>query len=251
MNNNFQNTGVVVLGAGRGKRLGCLDMPKVLCEIGGRPIISYVLEELKNGGIISSAICLVVGFKKEKIMETFNGYIYAEQEELLGTANAATTGEQMLSSEIDNFLVINGDDSAFYTFRTLNDFVGCHLEKGNDMTLLTCLKDNPEGLGRVIRDEKGDVAAIREKENLAFGEENIKEVSTGTFCFRRKWFREVYPALKPLKGLGEYCLPSFVEEALARKAKFEAVKLANPDEWFGINTKEQLREAVALKSVKK
>ncbi|MFH0856917.1 MAG: sugar phosphate nucleotidyltransferase [bacterium] len=244
---NFQNTGIIILAAGRGKRLGCVDIPKVMCELNGRPIISYILEVLENGGVDKNKISIVVGFQKGKIMEKFSGYIYAPQEELLGTAHAALTGARKLQDGLENFLVINGDDSAFYTFETLNDFVGRHLKNKNDITLLTCEKENPEGLGRIIRNDYCQVIAVREKENLTAVEENIKEVSTGTYCFRREWFREIYPALKPIANLGEYGLPAFVEEALKIGAKFEAVKLENPDEWFGINTREQLKMAEALK----
>lgn len=239
-----KNTGIIILAAGRGKRLGCADIPKVLCELNGRSIVSYILEELERGEIEKNIICLVVGFQKEKVMEAFgDGYIYAVQEELLGTAHAAKTGEEQLHPDLDTFINIQGDDSAFYKFETLDSFLNIHKQHGNDITLLTCEKDDAQGLGRVIRDGSGKVIAIREKENMMPGDENIKEISTGSFCFCREWFNKIYPSIQPIKGLGEYGLPSFVEKALEIGAKFEAVKLENPDEWFGINTLEQLAEA--------
>ncbi|MFH1030242.1 MAG: sugar phosphate nucleotidyltransferase [bacterium] len=244
MSNNFKNTGIIILAAGKGKRLGCADIPKVLCGLNGKPIVSYILEELEVGGIDRKRICIVVGFSKEKVMETLGDeYFYALQEELLGTAHAAKTGEEKLPKEVDNFLVLNGDDSAFYTFDSLAEFIKKHIESKNDITLLTCEKEDPSGLGRIIRNEDGKVIAIREKENLLAGEDKIKEISTGTFCFRREWFNKIYPSLQPIKGLGEYGLPSFVEKAIGTGAKFEALKLENPNEWFGINTAEQLAEA--------
>lgn len=250
MFNNFKNIGVIILAAGRGKRLGCVDAPKVLRELNNRPIASYVLEELRKGGVDKNKICLVVGFQKEKVKETFGAdYIYGVQDELLGTAHAAHIGEQKLPADFLNFLILNGDDSAFYTFETLNSFIGRHKKNHNDITLLTCEKDDPQGLGRIIRNEAGQAMAIREKENVSLEEKNIKEISTGTFCFNRDWFNKIYPTLKPILNLGELGLPSFVEEALAGGAKFEAVKLENSDEWFGINTAEQLREAELLKKV--
>lgn len=239
-----KNTGIIILAAGRGKRLECADIPKVLCELNGRPIASYILDELENGGVRKDKICLVVGFQKGKVMEAFRGgYLYGMQEELLGTAHAAKIGAEKLPEDFDNFLILNGDDSAFYRFESLAGFVSKHAKSGNDVTLLTCEKDDPQGLGRVIRDGSGKVIAIREKENLLEGENKIKEISTGSFCFRREWFNKIYPTIGLLKGLGEYVLPSFVERALETGAKFEAIKLENPDEWFGINTLEQLAEA--------
>ncbi|MFH0854683.1 MAG: sugar phosphate nucleotidyltransferase [bacterium] len=244
MSCNFENTGIIILAAGKGKRLGCADTPKVLCGLNGKPIISYILKELEKMEVDKKKICIVVGFGREKVMERFgDDYLYGIQEKLLGTAHATKTGENVLPKEFNNFLVLNGDDSAFYRFESLVSFVSRHARNENDITLLTCEKDDPQGLGRVIRDGDGKVIAIREKENMIPCDENIKEISTGTFCFRREWFNKIYPSLKPIKGLGEYGLPSFVEKALSTGAKFEAVKLANPKEWFGINTAEQLAEA--------
>lgn len=244
MSNNFKNTGIVILAAGKGKRLGCADIPKVLCELNDRPIVSYILDELEKGGVKKNKISIVVGFGREKVMERLgNEYLYALQEELLGTAHAAKTGEKVLPEKFDNFLILNGDDSAFYRFESLAGFVSKHAKNRNDITLLTCEKEDPLGLGRVIRDEQGKVIAIREKENMIPGDENIKEISTGTFCFRRDWFNKIYPTLDPIHKLGEYGLPSFVEKSLETGAKFEAIKLENSCEWFGINTLEQLAEA--------
>lgn len=251
MSKNFKNTGIVILAAGHGKRLGCTDIPKVLCNLNNRPIISYILDELENNEINKNQISLVVGFQKEKVKEAFGtDYIYAVQEELLGTAHAAHTGEQELNEYMEDFLIINSDDSAFYSYVTLDDFVARHKNNKNDITLLTCEKEDPYGLGRIIRDESKKVIAIREKENIKEEEKDIKEISTGTFCFRRKWFNEIYPLLKPIPGLGEFGLPSFIDEAIISGAKFEAIKLVNPEEWFGINTREQLKEAEALKIAK-
>lgn len=248
MTKNFKNTGIVILAAGRGKRLGCTDIPKVLCNLNNRPIVSYILEEFENNGINKNQISLVVGFQKEKVKETFGtDYIYAIQEELLGTAHAAHTGEKELNEEIEDFLIINSDDSAFYSYATFDDFVARHKNNKNDITLLTCEKDNPAGFGRIIRDMDGKVLAIREKENIKEEEKKIKEISTGAFCFRRDWFNEIYPKLKPIPGLGEFGLPSFIDEALLSGASFEAIKLKNSEEWFGINTREQLRAAELLK----
>jgi len=241
--NHLQNIGIVILAAGQGRRLGCIDVPKVLQKINKRPIVSYILETLEKNNIPKNQICIVVGFQKEKVKRLLGeGYIYAEQVELLGTAHAARTGEQKLPCNVKDFLILNGDDSAFYTFETLNGFIGAHIKNENDITLLTCEKDDAQG-GKIIRDDNGKAIAIREKENLLKGEEAIKEISTGTFCFNRAWFNKIYPSLKPITGLGELGLPSFVDEALANGSKFKAIRLEKSDEWLGINTLEQLREA--------
>ena len=241
MSDNF---GIIILAAGQGKRLGCVDLPKVLLPIGGRPILSYILETLEVGGIPKENICIVVGFKADKVEEAAgNGYVYARQAEQLGTAHAAHTGEQALPAEIDNFLVLNGDDSAFYHWKSLADFMEGHIKKGNNLTLLTCEADDPALLGRVIRDKEGKMKAIKEKENVTEEMKNIREVSTGTYAFKRKWFQDNFSKIKIIPKLNEYGLPAFIDLTDKNGDKYDAIKLENSAEWFGINTPEQLKEA--------
>jgi len=62
----------VILAAGYGGRLRplTLDTPKVLLEIGGRPLIHYALEALSAAGI--SEIAVVVGHQAEKIKDVLS-----------------------------------------------------------------------------------------------------------------------------------------------------------------------------------
>ena len=244
MEHKLNNFGIVILAAGQGKRLNCADLPKVLYKINERPIISYILEELERSGLSKNQICLVVGFMEELVKEKIGpGYIYASQTERLGTAHAALTGEMALPVDFDNFLVLNGDDSAFYKFDSLLELINLHLSEKNDMTILTCEPDDPQGLGRVVRGVDGKVTRVVEKENMTPEMKHIREINTNTFCFNRSWFKKHYLNLKPVSGLGEYGINTFVEEATSSSAKFNAIILKDSKEWFGINTIEQLAEA--------
>jgi len=244
MENELKNFGIVILAAGQGKRLNCKDLPKVLYKINDRPIISYILGELEKAGIKKEQICLVVGFMADMVKNEIGpGYIYALQSERLGTAHAALTGEELLPDNFQHFLVLNGDDSAFYKFNSLQELIEMHLKNGNDMSILTCEPDDPQGLGRVVRGADGRVVQVVEKENMTPEMKLIKEINTNTFCFKRDWFKKHYLNLKPVPGLGEYGINTFVREATSSRAKFKALKLKDHSEWFGINTPEQLAEA--------
>jgi len=163
---NLNNVGVVILAAGKGTRLNCTDRPKVMLEIGGKPIVSYIVNTLEKMGLSKEQIVLVVGFKKEIVEDYFGDKVsYAEQTELLGTAHAAFTGIKKLPENIENVLVLAGDDSAFYTAETLEKFMSNHILGGNKVSLLTAKVENPFQLGRIVRHENGDVEII-EKEYL-------------------------------------------------------------------------------------
>ena len=243
------NTGVVVLAAGKGTRLGCTDIPKVMLEIGGQPLVSYTVETLEKMNFFPGRICLVVGFKKEKVMEYFGDRVnYVVQEELLGTAHAAYLGMQALPKEVNQVLVMGGDDSAFYSPEALQNLFHEHEIKGAILTLLTAEIENPGQLGRIVRHADGS-AEIIEKEYLTEEQKLIKEISTGTFVFNRQWFEKMFPTMPKLRKLGEFGLPTALAMARKENVPYQLVKLSNSREWFGVNTPEEKEEAERRKSL--
>jgi len=213
--------------------------------------VSYIIEALQQAGFEKEQIVVVVGFCKEKVKEYFGDVVtYAEQEEQLGTAHAACIGIDKLSENIGTVLVVGGDDSAFYSNDTLLHFIHDHLKHKNMVSLLTVEPEHFESMGRVIRDEKNNLVAVIEKEELNGEQKNIREVSTGTYCLDRKWFEEIFLHMKSIKGLEELGLSKIIEMAIGQGKKVEAMKLKNNNEWFGINTLDELNAANKKKSNK-
>ena len=240
--------GVVILAAGQGKRLNCVDKPKVMCEIGGRPIVGYIVDTLTKCAIPAENIFLVVGWQQEKIRDYFGDKVnYVVQEELKGTAHAAYTGMQALPKNVETVLVINGDDSAFYSPAAILDFVNQHWQSVATASVLSAEPPDPSLYGRIVKHGDGR-AEIIEKEYLTEEQKKIKEISTGTFCFDRKWFEKMFPSMPPLRKLGEYGLPTALAMASNENKKVQVVKLKNNDEWFGVNTPAELKEADRKKS---
>jgi bifunctional UDP-N-acetylglucosamine pyrophosphorylase/glucosamine-1-phosphate N-acetyltransferase len=235
--------GAVVLAAGKGTRLGCTDIPKVMLEIGGKPMVAYTVDMLEAVGLNKEQIVLVVGFQKQSVMDYFgNRVTYAVQEEQLGTAHAANVGMQVLPLTVQHALVLGGDDSAFYTPLTIRSFFDSHITAQVTVSLLSAIVEHPDQLGRVVRHTNGDIEII-EKEYMTSEQSLIQEISTGTFCFDRHWFLQMYPLMPPLRKLGEYGLPTALVMARNVKKPYQVITLDNASEWFGINTPEQLAEA--------
>jgi len=240
---DISQVGVVILAAGKGTRLGCTDMPKVMLEIGGKPIVSYTVETLKAMGFSPEQIVMVVGFKKEKVQQYFGDRVsYAEQVEQKGTAHAAYTGMIVLPAHVTQVLVLGGDDSAFYTTESLEHFISEHIREEMKLSLLSVEVDDPSQLGRIVKHDNGDIEVI-EKEYVTSEQAKINEISTGTFCFDRVWFENIFPNMPELRKLGEYGLPTALAMARDEGAPYHVVNLGKSDVWFGVNTPEQLQEA--------
>lgn len=249
MSVDLSKIAVVILAAGKGTRMNCADKPKVMLEIGGKPIVAYLVKTLEQVGFSNEQICLVVGFKKEKIQEYFKDEVqYAVQAEQLGTGHAAFTGIKILPSEIEQVLVVGGDDGAFFTPETILKFIKQHLENGCTVSLLSSEIENPGGFGRIVR-ENGEIKMV-EKEYQTEEQKKIKEVGIGTYLFDRKWFEEMFVCMPKMAKLGEYGINPAITMAQAENKKVQVVKLENSNEWHGINTLAELELANKLKSIK-
>lgn len=243
LNSKLHNVGVVILAAGKGTRLNCVDRPKVMLEIGGKPIISYILNTLKEVGFSKEHIAVVDGFCKEKLEDYVgDAVVYARQEEQKGTAHAAYVGSCALSDALETVVIINGDDSAFYTKETIINFIESHQAAQAVLSVLSAELDDPSLYGRIIKHETGKVEII-EKEYLTEEQKKVREISTGTFCLDKHWFEGIFPHMPPLRKLGEYGLPTAVAIAAQEGRKIHVEKLQNNEEWFGINTPPELAEA--------
>ncbi|MFB6181385.1 MAG: sugar phosphate nucleotidyltransferase [Candidatus Magasanikbacteria bacterium] len=251
MQKNNHQVASVILAAGKGTRLNCTEIPKVMLKLNGKPMVEHTVENLEEAGFSSQEIIMVVGFQKEKVKEYFGDRVkYANQKEQLGTAHAAFKGMKQLSDDIDDVLVLGGDDSAFYKTETLRAFVDRHTKNNSVLTLLSTKLENPDQYGRIIRHNSGDVEII-EKEYLTEKQEKIKEISTGTFCFDKEWFLETFPDMPKMKKLGEYGLPTALAMARQQGVEYQVVELEDEQEWIGVNTPEDLKQARKMMNKRK
>lgn len=242
----IQHASAIILAAGKGTRLNNgqpSEKPKVMHEICGKPMLEYTLKTLENINITD--VVIVVGYKAEMIMEYFGDtYTYATQSEQKGTGHAVMCAESSINKANPYVLVIQGDDSAFYSPSTLIDLIGWHASEKAKVSLLTLTHPHPAELGRIIRNDAGDVIAIKEKEVLTEEEKKINEINTGTYCFESDWLWENVKKLKPsATGKGELILPDLVKMAVDQKQKISAHRITDHYEWIGVNSPEQLAHA--------
>jgi len=241
MNNTI---GAVILAAGRGKRMNSEEVNKVTLRLHGKPLIQHTMDVLKNLHV--SPIIVVIGFAKQSIKDVLKDtVIYAEQKEQVGTADALMCGIEKIPQNVFHVLVLNGDDSAFYTKDIIRKLIEQHIHTHASVSFLTMNTNEPESNGRILRDSEGKVKKIIEEKDATEQEKQIKEINIACYLFTASFLRKYLKEVKKSEITGEYYLTNLIEIAYNNNEKIETVT-ENNIKWRGINTPEELREAEKL-----
>lgn len=234
----------IILAGGKGKRMKSKTINKVALSLGGRPMILYAFKLLESLKI--SPIIVVVGFAKDSVIDILKDRVlYVEQKKRLGTAHAVKIALNYLPKGINDVVILNGDDSAFYKKKTIKTLIERHKEKESSFTFLTVELDNLKGLGRVVRNDIGKVKAIVEEKDASIEQKLIKEVNPACYVFKVKFLRTFLKKIEKSPKTGEYYLTSLVDLAIKNKEKIETLN-GGKIFWRGINTMDELKEAQRL-----
>ncbi len=229
----------IVPAAGKGTRLKTNDdIPKVLHEVCGKPLLEIVLGQLDF--ISEKDIYIVVGYQKEKVISRFgSAYQYVEQTRQLGTGHAVMVCEPFFRDYSGTVLVTFGDMPLFRR-SVMKAMCEYHEQKGAACTLLTAVNPELKMWARIIRDGKGDFARIVEGKDCTPEEAQIEELFSGVLAFDSKALFETLPEVGTNNVQGEYYLTE-VPELMARKGlKIETFMTDDGDDLRGVNTIEEL-----------
>lgn len=234
-----KGTAAIVLAAGKGVRMKS-ELPKVFHSLAGKPMLEYVISTLKKLGV--SRIYVVVGHKKELIIDYFKGWdiVFVEQKEQLGTGHAVMQAEPHLKNFSGRVLVLAGDVPLLKvgTLRRLVDF---HIQHHSSATVLTAELPDAGNYGRIIRNQDGLILKIVEKKDASPNEIKIREINTGTFCFESKPLFSALSEVKPENAQQEYYLTDTIEIIKNQGFPVFAYMADDYKEALGVNTKEELR----------
>jgi bifunctional UDP-N-acetylglucosamine pyrophosphorylase/glucosamine-1-phosphate N-acetyltransferase len=226
---------VVVLAAGMGKRMHSA-VPKVLHPLAGRALLAHVLETAR--ALSPRRIFVVYGHEGDRVRDAFADAQDVEwvlQAERLGTGHAVLQAVPGLSPE-GSALVLYGDVPLIRA-ETLGRLVEA-ARKG--VALLTAELEQPKGYGRIIRDGAGQVTRIVEEKDATPAQREIREVNAGFFALGSaqlgRWLRQ----LKNDNAQREYYLTDIVRFAVDEKVPVHAVRVDDPWEVAGVNSKAEL-----------
>jgi glucose-1-phosphate thymidylyltransferase len=133
-----------------------------MLPVANKPILEHVINALVKNDI--KEIVLVVGYKKERIMDYFEDGInfgvkikYVEQKAQIGTAHAILQARQIIGEDEGKFIVVNGDNIIVQD--TISPLIN---GSEGDATILVCKKDDVSNYGVIVAKGK-DVKEIIEK----------------------------------------------------------------------------------------
>ncbi len=232
----------VILAAGKGTRMGA-DVPKALVPISGKPILEYLYDSIKATGFEENPI-VVVGKENVRLADSFGGVCdYAVQEQQKGTAHAAACARSQVG-DAEAIIVLYGDHP-FVSSETLKNLVALHKEDKSPVTIITTKIDSFDGWkktyshwGRILRNEDGEIAGIREFKDATDDERLIQELNPAFYCFDTDWLWENISKIQNNNQNDEYYLTDLIELAVSDGHKISSIQVA-PEEAVGVNTPEE------------
>jgi bifunctional UDP-N-acetylglucosamine pyrophosphorylase / glucosamine-1-phosphate N-acetyltransferase len=229
------------MAAGKGTRLKSKH-PKVLHEVGGKPLLSHVIAAASR--VVSPEhVYVIVGHEADRVREAVRatGVNFVRQEPQRGTGHALMCAAPSLAA-YDHVIVLSGDAPLIKseTISRLRDF---HLQNKAAMTILSAKLADPTGYGRVLRKGKSDeVQAIVEEKSCTPAQRKIQEINSGFYGFAVRSLFENIERLTTTNAHGEYYLTDMA--AVLRKARQRVAVVQTPtaSEILGSNTRAELAE---------
>ncbi|MFZ4573902.1 MAG: NTP transferase domain-containing protein [Phycisphaerales bacterium] len=235
----------IILAAGKGTRMRS-DLPKVLFEVGGRPMVCAVIDACRAAGC--SDIVAVVGYKQELVRAALAGYEgirFAEQLEQMGTGHAVQCAASCFAGRSGETFVLCGDGPLIRS-ATLGVVLDRHRSSHAAATLATSVIDDPMGYGRIARDAEGRFRAIVEQKVCTPEQLKIREVNPSYYCFDIASLFDALTKVTRNPVSGEYYLTDIPELLLNAGRKVEVIEAVPPEDVLSINTPEDLARVDSL-----
>jgi bifunctional UDP-N-acetylglucosamine pyrophosphorylase/glucosamine-1-phosphate N-acetyltransferase len=238
---------IAIMAAGKGTRLKSKH-PKVLHEIGGKPILAHVIATAQKV-VPAHDIFVIIGHEAERVRQAVGGtgVNFVLQSEQRGTGHALMVAHDALS-KFDQVIVLSGD-APLITAETIKKLRDFHSDQRASMTLLSADLDDPYGYGRVLRksarggvDGKAEVQAIVEEKPATPQQRKIREINSGFYAFDGPTLYEHIDSLSTKNVHGEYYLTDMAGVFNKARKKVVAIKTADAGEVLGSNTRAEMMD---------
>ena len=228
------------MAAGKGTRLKS-QLPKVLHEVGGKPLLAHVIAAATRV-VPPNDVFAVIGHEADRVRSAVahTGVNFVLQAAQRGTGHALMVAQPALSS-YDHVIVLSGDAPQI-TPQTIARLLNFHLDEQAAMTLLSADLDHPTGYGRVLRKghRSAEVQAIVEEKSASPAQKKIREINAGFYVFAVPQLFSHIQKLSTANPHGEYYLTDMAEVLRKARERVVAWKTENSAEVLGANTRVEL-----------
>src|SRR6266550_3182985 len=230
----------IVLAAGLSTRMKS-KTPKVLHPVAGRPLLGHILKTVRAVGARPLVVLSEETTPARELLD--EGTRVAMQEVPRGTGDAVRVALAAANGDRGVAFIVYGDTPLLRP-ETLTRMRALVRQRDAPLVLLAGEVGTDNAYGRVVRDERGDVARIVETRLATPQEKRLPESNLGAYAADLEWLRAAVDRLRP-NETGEIFLTDLVADA-RRDGKRVAVHLTNdPDEGIGVNTRAELAAAEA------
>jgi len=233
---------IAIMAAGKGTRLKSKH-PKVLHEVGGKPLLAHVITAATNVAPAQD-VYAIIGHEADRVRQAVasTGVNFVLQAAQRGTGHALMVAREALAP-YDQVIVLSGDAPLItpQTIQTLRDF---HSSQRPAMTILTAQLQDPTGYGRVIRKRptSPDVKAIVEEKSATPSQRRIREINSGFYAFDAKLLFEYIDELNNDNPHGEFYLTDMAAVLVKARKRVMALAASDANEILGSNTRAELVE---------
>ena len=228
---------VVILAAGLGTRMKS-DVPKVLHEVCGRPMLAYVIDAALS--VSPERVVVVTGPDQDAVAAILPvGCERAVQQERLGTGDAVRAGLEPLSDFDGHVMVLYGDVPLVH-----GDFVAGlfqrHLDSDAAATLTTVTLADPAEYGRIVRGADERMARIVEHRDATPAERALDEINVGLYVFRADALRPALSRLTSDNAQGELYLTDVVHLLIDAEHTVSTFAADDEELCMGVNSRVEL-----------
>jgi len=230
----------IIMAAGKGTRMGG-DLPKVVYEVAGKPMVYWVVKACKEAG--AKRCVLVIGYKGELVREALageEGVEFVEQTEQLGTAHAVQMAEPVFEGKPIGDVFVLAGDGPLIRAQTLSRLVEVHRRTNAAATLATSIIADPTGYGRIVRDAEGHFAAIVEQKDANEAQRAIQEVNPSYYCFDGTQLFKTIDQIGANNAQGEYYITDAPGIIKRQGLTVTVVDAVPPADVLSINNPDQL-----------
>jgi bifunctional UDP-N-acetylglucosamine pyrophosphorylase/glucosamine-1-phosphate N-acetyltransferase len=227
---------VVILAAGMGKRMQS-DLPKVLHALGGKPLLSHVVDTARQ--LSPSRCCVIYGHGGDAVPSRLasDDLHFVLQEPQLGTGHAVMQAVPVLNDD-EPTLVLYGD----VPLTSISTLKSLAAKAGKDkLAVLTIELDDPSGYGRIVREQQRIVRIVEQKD-ADDNERKIREINTGILVAPTRKLKEWLSRLSNDNAQREYYLTDIIAQAVHDGVSVESSQPSHAWETLGVNSKVQLAQ---------